>query len=233
MKNQLYKMFKSKTWDIGWLVVGIATVLGATYISATGEDGVGVTTITSCVGGILGMIIVQLYANGKAKLGNGMGVIGAGFDTFNNFQFGAIGNVLVGVYCACLYAKSFFTTGKEIVVSKVTNMNLIISGIITVAGCLVIWQFGDTILPEDVPGWVVGLNVAIFIVQVISQYLMVEGKAISWIGWIIANVINIIIFLYTFLSGVSPEALVYFCMTVMYLLNSIKAAFLWYGFNEE
>jgi nicotinamide riboside transporter PnuC len=238
MTQFFYKIFKSKQWDVIWLVVGIALVLIGTYNSIKIEgfftEGVfNVTIVTSCVGGILGMVIVLLFANQKGKLGGGLGVIGAGLDTFNYYRFGLLGNVCVGIYCAVLYAKGFLTTGKKLEVTKVTRLNLVVSIVLAVLGAVVLYFFAGTIQPEGAPIWVLVLNIAVFVVQVVSQYLMVEGKAISWIGWILANFINIALNGYIVSQGATPEALNYLFMTVMYQLNSFKAAFLWFGYGEE
>jgi hypothetical protein len=238
MKQVFYKIFKSRQWDISWLVVGIILVLIGTYNSIKVEgfftDGVfNVTIVTSCVGGILGMIIVQLFANQKGRLGSGLGVIGAGLDTFNYYKFGLLGNVFVGVYCAILYFKGFVTIKQKLEVTKLTKLNLIVSLILAVFGAVVLYFFAGTILPEGAPIWVLVLNIVIFVVQVVSQYLMVEGKAISWIGWIVANFINIALNGYVVSQGLTPEALNYLFMTIMYQLNSFKAAFLWFGYGEE
>ncbi|MDR1450138.1 MAG: nicotinamide mononucleotide transporter family protein [Propionibacteriaceae bacterium] len=230
MKHSIYKLVKSRQWDVGWLILGFALVIVSAVHDWPGQ--IQAVWATSLIGGFLGMTIVLLFANQKGKLGSGLGVVGAGFDTFNYYNYGALGNVFVGVYCGLLYLKGFFTLGKDIKVTKTTNLNLVIALGLAVVGGVVLYFFADTILPEGAPLWVLVLNVAIFLVQVISQYLMVEGKAISWIGWIIANFMNIALNGY-FVSIGTSGALIYLAMTVMYQLNSFKAAFLWYGYGEE
>ena len=231
MKSTLYKILKSKTWDIIWLIVGIVLVLWSAYYSYEGS--VNLLLVTSCVGGILGLVIVNLFANQKGKIASALGVVGAGFDTFNNYKFGLLGNVFVGVYCGILYLKGYFTLDKEIEVTKVTRSNLYISVIISLVGAIVLYFYSGTILPENAPLWVIVLNIAVFLVQVISQYLMVEGKAVSWLGWILANFINIILQVYIIFQVNEPAAMIYLAMTIMYQLNSFKAAILWYGYGEE
>ncbi|WP_152392764.1 nicotinamide mononucleotide transporter [Paenibacillus guangzhouensis] len=231
MKQGIYKVLKSKTWDTCWLILGIVLVIASTYYSYSGTFDL--LLVTSFIGGILGMVIVLLFANQYGKTASGLGVVGAIFDTFNNFKYGLLGNVFVGIYCAALYAKGFLTMGKEIEVTKVTKSNLYISAIIALVGSVVLYFYGGTILPADAPLWVIVFNVLVFLVQVISQYLMVEGKAISWIGWILANFINLALQIYVIVQGNSPTAMIYLSMTIMFQLNSIKAAILWYGYGEE
>lgn len=230
VKNFAYKILKSKQWDISWLIAGFTIVILSAIHDWTGK--IELVWFTSLIGGFLGMTIVLLFANQKGRLGAGLGVIGAGFDSFNYYNYGLLGNVFVGVYCALLYLKGFFTIGKEIKVTQFTRLNLIVAIVLAVAGGIVLYFFAHTILPEDAPLWVIALNILIFIVQVVAQYLMVEGKAISWFGWIIANFMNIALNGYAVYIGTSG-ALIYLAMTVMYLLNSFKATILWYGFGEE
>ncbi|MDR3304862.1 MAG: nicotinamide mononucleotide transporter family protein [Clostridiales Family XIII bacterium] len=230
MKQTCYKLFKSKQWDIIWLIVGyVLVVVGAIHDWSGSFQ---LIWLTSLIGGFLGLTIVLSFANQKGKLGSGLGVIGACFDSYNYYNFGLLGNVFVGVYCAILYAKGFFTLGKELKVTKFTRLNLLVSVILAVCGAVVLYFFANTILPEGAPVWVLALNIIVFVVQVVSQYLMVEGKAVSWIGWILANFINIALNGYMVYTG-QPGALIYLAMTVMYQLNSFKAAFLWFGYGEE
>jgi hypothetical protein len=230
MKHAIYKLVKSRQWDIGWLILGFSVVIASAVHDWPGK--LQLVWTTSLIGGFLGMTIVLLFANQRGKAGSGLGVIGAGFDTFNYYNYGALGNVFVGVYCGLLYLKGFFTLGREIKVTRFTRLNLYIALALAVAGGVVLYFFASTILPEDAPIWVIVLNIAIFIVQVISQYLMVEGKAVSWLGWILANFMNIALNGYFVYIG-TAGALIYLAMTVMYQLNSFKAAFLWYGYGEE
>jgi hypothetical protein len=230
MKETFYKLFKSKKWDTGWLIVGFAIVILSAIHDWAGE--LQLVWVTSLIGGFLGMTIVLLFANQKGKAGSGLGVVGACFDSFNYYNYGLLGNVFVGIYCGILYLRGFFTLGKELKVTKVTKLNLIICIILGIAGGVLLFFFAKTILPEGAPIWVIVLNIAIFIVQVVSQYLMVEGKAVSWIGWIIANFMNIALNGYAVSIGTSG-AMIYLAMTIMYQLNSFKAAFLWFGYGEE
>jgi hypothetical protein len=230
MKETWYKLFKSKKWDTGWLIVGFTIVILSALHDWAGS--IEVVWVTSLIGGFLGMTVVLLFANQKGKAGSGLGVLGAGFDSFNYYNYGLLGNVFVGIYCGVLYLRGFFTLGKELAVTKFTRMNLIICVILGLAGGAILFFFAGKILPEGAPAWVIVFNIAIFIVQVVAQYLMVEGKAVSWIGWIIANFMNIGLNGYEVYIGQSG-ALIYLAMTVMYQLNSFKAAFLWYGYGEE
>lgn len=137
--------------------------------------------------------------------------------------------MFVGIYCAILYSFGLFTLDKKIKVTKVTKTNLYVSGCIAILGAIVIMIFGSSILPEGAPFWIIILNISVFIVQVLSQYLMVEGKAISYWGWILANFINMALFLYSMLVAHESSAAIYLALTIMYQLNSIKGIFIWYG----
>lgn len=231
MGRTVYRVLKSRLWDIIWLTVGIVLVTLSTIYSYTGV--INLLLVTSFIGGIMGMIVVNLFANQKGKIASALGVVGACLDTFNNYRFGLLGNVFVGIYCGLLYLKGFFTLDQEIKVTKITKSNLIISAVICLVGGVILYFCSASILPDNAPLWVLALNIAVFLVQVISQYLMVEGKAVSWFGWILANIINILLQLYLVLVVGQMEALIYLAMTGMYLLNSIKATILWYGYGEE
>ncbi|MGX7013411.1 nicotinamide mononucleotide transporter [Vagococcus silagei] len=230
MKQTVHKVLKSKEWDIGWISIGILLVIISTVISAKGN--ITLTTVTSFVGSIVGMTVVLLLANQTGKFATGLGIVGALLDTFNNYKFGLSGMMLVGIYAFFLYLKGFLTMGKKIEVTKVTKANLYISGAIAIGGGLLLYFFGSSILPKDAPQWVILANILVFIVQVVSQYLMVDGKAIGWLGFCLINVINLFLQFYIFISGSNPTALIYLAMTFMFLLNSIKALVLWYGFGE-
>lgn len=230
MKQGLHKVLKSKQWDAAWITIGIILVIISTVMTSKGN--ITLTTVTSFVGSIVGMTVVLLLANQTGKFATGLGVIGALLDTFNNYKFGLSGMMLVGIYAFFLYLKGFLTMDKKIEVTKVSRKNLYISATIGVGGGLLLYFFGSTILPNNAPQWVIMANVLVFIVQVISQYLMVEGKAIGWLGFCIINVINLFLQFYIFFSGANPQALIYLVMTFMFLLNSIKALVLWYGYGE-
>ncbi|MDR2842147.1 MAG: nicotinamide mononucleotide transporter family protein [Spirochaetaceae bacterium] len=230
MKNLIYKIFSGKLWDVCWLIAGIALVALSAYL---GFDGLNTVFFTSSIGGVVGMIVVQLFANKHGKAGSAIGVAGACLDTFNYKSFGVLANVLIGIYCGILYIIGFFTLDKEITVTKATGKNLIISIILSIAGVAIILKFGRGFFGEDVAYWIFLLSIPAFLFQIIGQYLMIEGKAFCWIFWILANVANMTIQAYLYLSGTETMALVYFAMTFMYTLNAIKAMVLWYGFGEK
>jgi len=230
MSKKIYHILNSKLWDTVWLATGIILVTISTILSSKGN--VNLVTITSFVGSIVGMTVVLLLANQTGKLATGLGILGALLDTFNNYKFGLSGMMLVGIYAFFLYLKGFLTMGKQIKVTKVTKYNLIVSAIIAIGGALILYFFGGTILPVNAPGWVMTANILVFIIQVVSQYLMVEGKAVGWVGFCIINIINLFLQGYIIISGANPTAIIYFVMTVMFLLNSIKAVVLWYGYGE-
>lgn len=232
MKNTIEKIFLSKVWDISWITVGIILVSLSTYYSYLQDQEV-YLLITSFLGGVIGLLVVNFYAKGRGRLGSGLGVFGACFDTFNNYQFGLLGNVFVGIYCAILYAKGFFTLGKKIKVTNITKTNLYVSTLIAIVGAVVIIFFGSSILPDNAPMWVIIMNIMVFIIQVLSQYLMVEGKAISWFGWIIANFINIALFLYSIIVAHESSAAIYLCLNIMYQLNSVKGILTWYSSKNQ
>lgn len=228
--KKVHSLLKSKQWDICWITLGIILVIISSIISSKGV--LTLTTVTSFLGSIIGMTVVLLLANQSGKFATGLGIIGALFDTFNNYMFGLSGMMFVGIYAFFIYLKGFFSLGKQIAVSKVTKSNLIISLCIAIAGGILLFIYGSTILPSNAPQWVIYSNALVFIIQVVSQYLMVEGKAVGWLGFTIINVINLCLQSYIYFSGANPAALVYLAMTFMFLLNSIKALVLWYGFGE-
>lgn len=228
--KKIHALLKSKQWDIGWISLGIILVIISTIKSSQGV--ITLTVITSFLGSIIGMSVVLLLANQSGKFATGLGMIGAIFDTFNNYMFGLSGMMFVGIYAFFIYLKGFFSLGKQIKVTQVTKSNLIISLCIAIAGGILLITYGSTILPTNAPQWVIYCNALVFIIQVVSQYLMVEGKAIGWVGFTIINVINLCLQSYIYLSGANPTALVYLAMTFMFLLNSVKALVLWYGFGE-
>ncbi|MGX2946315.1 nicotinamide mononucleotide transporter [Enterococcus alishanensis] len=228
--KKVHSLLNSKQWDIGWISLGIILVIISTIISSNGN--ITLATVTSFLGSIIGMTVVLLLANQSGKFATGLGVVGALFDTFNNYMFGLSGMMFVGIYAFFIYLKGFFSLGKQIAVTKVTKSNLIVSLCIAVAGGILLLTYGSTILPNNAPQWVIYCNALVFIIQVVSQYLMVEGKAIGWVGFTVINVINLCLQSYVYISGANPAALVYLAMTFMFLLNSVKALVLWYGFGE-
>ena len=229
--NRVYTILKSKQWDRCWIALGVILVTISAVISSNGV--LTLTTMTSFLGSILGMTVVLLLANQSGKLGTGLGIVGALFDTFNNYMFGLSGMMFVGIYAFFIYLKGFLSIDKQITVTKLTKANLWAAFFIAMAGGLILVCYGSTILPSDAPSWVVYSNILVFILQVVSQYLMVEGKAISWLGFIIINLINVCLQAYIYFSGANPTALIYLAMTLMFLLISLKAFVLWYGFGES
>ncbi|MGY3765605.1 nicotinamide mononucleotide transporter [Vagococcus vulneris] len=230
MSKKLYQVLNSRLWDTIWIISGIILVVISTILSSKGH--LSLTTVTSFMGSIIGMTVVLLLANQTGKLATGLGIIGALLDTFNNYKFGLSGMMLVGIYAFFLYTKGFLTMGKQIEVTKVTKSNLYISAVIAIGGGLILYFFGSTILPANAPTWVISANILVFIIQVVSQYLMVEGKAIGWVGFCVINIINLFLQTYIIISGNNPTAVIYLVMTFMFLLNSIKAVVLWFGYGE-
>lgn len=231
MNKSIYKLLSSRVWDICWLITGIILVIISTVYTYDGI--INILLVTSFVGSIVGMLTVNLLANKTGKLASGIGMAGACLDAFNHYNYGLSGNVLVAIYCGAVYLKGFLTLDKKIKVTKFSKKNLYVCGIICLLGVVILYFYGSSILPEHAPIWVLVFNIAVFLVQIISQYLMIEGKAIAWFGWILANVLNISLQIYMAFVGGEPETLIYLAMTIMYLLNSIKAVLVWYGFKKE
>ncbi len=231
MKNSIYRLLNSRIWDICWIITGVILVTISTIYTYSGVFDI--LLITSFIGSIVGMITVNLLANKTGRLATGIGIIGTCLDAFNHYNYGLSGNVLVAIYSCIIYIKGFFTLGKEIKVTKFSKKNLCICVIICVVGVLILDYYGQSILPENAPLWVLVFNILVFLVQIISQYLMVEGKIIAWFGFIIANILNISLQFYMAFVGGQQETLIYLAMTVMYFLNNIKAIALWCGFKEE
>ena len=231
MKNSIYRVLNSRIWDICWLTAGVILVSISTIYIYNGIFDF--LLITSFIGSIVGMITVNLFANKTGRLATGIGIIGTCLDAFNNYNYGLSGNVLVAIYSCIIYIKGFFTLGKQIKVTKFSKKNLYICIIICVIGVLILDYYGKSILPENAPLWVLVFNIIVFLVQIISQYLMVEGKAIAWFCFIISNILNVSLQFYMAFVGGQPETLIYLAMTVMYFLNNVKAIVLWCGFKEE
>jgi len=231
MKISIYRLLNSRIWDICWLTTGVILVTISTIYTYNGTFNF--LLITSFIGSIVGMITVNLLANKTGRLATWIGIIGTSLDAFNHYNYGLSGNVLVSIYSCITYIKGAFSLGKEIKVTKFSSKNLYVCIIICVVGVLILDYYGNSILPENVPLWVLIFNMAVFLVQIISQYLMIEGKAIAWFGWILANILNISLQIYMAFIGGQPETLIYLAMTIMYFLNNIKAIVLWHGFNEE
>ncbi len=231
MKNSVYKLLSSRVWDICWLITGIILVIISTVYTYDGT--VNILLITSFAGSIVGMLTVNLLANKTGKLASGIGMAGACLDAFNHYNYGLSGNVLVAIYCGAVYLKGFLTLDKKIKVTKFSKKNLYVCSVICLLGVVILCFYGSSILPENAPLWVLVVNIAVFLVQIISQYLMIEGKAIAWFGWILANVLNISLQIYMAFVGGEPETLIYLAMTIMYLLNAIKAVLVWYGSKKE
>ena len=229
--NKVYKLLTSRVWDVCWLTTGILLVTLGTIFTFDGT--IDVTFVTLFLGSIVLMITVLLMANQKGRIGSAFGVVGMCLDTFNNYQLGIPGNVLVSIYNCVLYIKGFFTLGKKIKVTKFSKSNMYVSGIICILGVVILYFFGSSILPENAPLWVIIFNVVVFLDQVIAQYLTISGKAAAWVCWILANAINISLQLYLVIVEGQQQALIYSAMAFMNLLNSIKALIVWCAYKEE
>ncbi|MDR2799290.1 MAG: nicotinamide mononucleotide transporter family protein [Bifidobacteriaceae bacterium] len=228
--NRAVAFFSSRIWDRVWLVSGILAIIISSYF--TFEE-FNLLFFTSFIGSILGLIIVQAMANLKGKFGSGLGVIGACFDGFNNFSYGIMAQALLAVYAGATYIIGFFTLNKKIKVSSANMNNVLISASVGVLGIIIIYFFGQGLLPLETPDSIFYITVLSFILQVVGQYLMISGKALSWYFWILANILNIVVYSALFFLNLEPQAIFYLIMTVMYLLNSIKATFIWVFGDKE
>ncbi|MDR2748906.1 MAG: nicotinamide mononucleotide transporter family protein [Bifidobacteriaceae bacterium] len=220
----LVSLFSSKIWDRLWLAAGILAIIVSSILTF---EGFSLLFFTSLIGSILGLIIVLAMANLKGKFGSGLGVIGACFDGFNNFSYGIMAQFLMAIYAGATYLIGFFTLNKKIRVTSANFNNVLISSFVGVLGIIILYFFGFSIIPLDTPNWIFYITVVAFILQVVAQYLLISGKAASWYLWIAANVLNIIVYSGLYFLQLEPQAVFYLIMTIMYLLNSIKAVFVW------
>ncbi|MDR3152432.1 MAG: nicotinamide mononucleotide transporter family protein [Bifidobacteriaceae bacterium] len=216
--------FRSRLWDVCWLGAGILAILISTIVNFSGFS---ILLFTSFIGSILGLIIVQSMANLKGRFGSILGVIGAGFDCYNNFNFGIMSQALLVIYTGLTYIFGFFTLGRKISVKRTNSLDILVSFLVAVLGLVILSFFGLSILPPKAPSWIFYLSCFCFLIQVVAQYLMITGKVFSWYIWVVANIINIIIYASLYFLHLEPMAVFYMILTFMYLLNSIKAIFVW------
>ncbi|MDR3127855.1 MAG: nicotinamide mononucleotide transporter family protein [Bifidobacteriaceae bacterium] len=224
------KLFTSRIWDYLWLYIGIILILFFSIIDFTTWN---VLWFTSTIGSVLGLVIVQAMANLKGKFGSALGVLGAVLDGFNNYNYGIMAQVLLVIYTGFTYIVGFFTLQKRIKVSQTNISNLIVSLTVGLIGIMILYFFGTGLLPANTPIYVFAITVLSFIIQVVAQYLMIKGKSLSWFLWTAANILNIFVYGELYFLKLEPMAIFYLIMTIMYLLNSIKAIFVWYSESEK
>ncbi|MDR3116791.1 MAG: nicotinamide mononucleotide transporter family protein [Bifidobacteriaceae bacterium] len=222
--------FKSRLWDVCWLGAGSLAILISTTVNFSGFS---ILLFTSFIGSILGLVIVLSMANLKGKFGSTLGVIGAGFDCYNNFNYGIMAQALLVIYTGLTYIFGFFTLGRKMSIKQTNFLDILVSSIAAVLGLTILYFFGSSILPLEAPNWIFYLSCFCFLIQVVAQYLMITGKVFSWYIWVLANIINIIIYASLYFLHLEPMAVFYMILTTMYLLNSIKAIFVWSSPDPE
>lgn len=229
------KILGSKAWDIVWITCGEAALLYCVYKNYV-DNYAGQSKsawdwfllFIVGIGSILAPLIVNLMANQKAKLATGLGTIGAVLDAINYFSLGIVGSCVTAVWAFITYLKGFITYRKKsLEVSKVSRKNLIISLVVAIVGSVIAFFLGGYMTSAD-PVWFKICNILLIFSMLISQYLLIEGNSASWFAWIVTNVFQIITTAYPAFVLHNSASLGYFVVSIMFIINSVKGAVLWY-----
>lgn len=129
----------------------------------------------------------------------------------------------IGIY---VWQKDLFETHKEEVRSKKITYG---KAVLAFIGFLVI--YGLVLLTSHhLGGQQIFLDATLLPLAIISQLLMTYGYRSQWVGWILIDLINVIIWFNTWQST-GNSVLGMFILQIAMLINAFYGAYLW--FNKE
>lgn len=193
-------------FNIGLILSGILFGLSITNFTDPKQIAFFVTSY------LLGVPCVIALADRRGIAGNLLGILSNFGEVAINILFKTYGMAISGVYFGLMHVigmyrwnnPKFVDEDKKVKVSKLQKEQVAFTAAFMVVGLIVLvfagGPLGFSYAPIGTGSWATILghvfywgNLATFVVSVLSQYLMIMGKSISWFGWGASNVINFIL----------------------------------------
>lgn len=219
-----------KYFNIALILIGLAFGIAITNFAVWSEV---VFFITAYC---LGVPCVITLADREGKLGNWLGILSNLGEMATFAYFGTWGMVVSGFYFGLMHVVGLlrwnnpkYQSGDgKVEVTKTNKEQLIFTVIFFIIGMLVLVFAGPYLgfsLAAMGP-WVYWGNILTFAISITSQFLMIMGKASSWLGWASSNFVNF---------GLNLTSGNYWFMIrdVIYQLNAVAGYYQWSKLSKK
>ena len=220
IKDILKRELKNwKTWEIIWLIVATAVILG---VSVYWKDSL--IAVFAALTGIWCVILT-----GKGKLSSfWIGTINTVLYAIIAWQARYWGEVMlnliyyvpmnfVGIY---MWSKHMDKETEEVVKKRLSLKNSIIAYTLVIVGTI-----GYGVLLKIMNGTLPFVDSMSTIFSVFAQYLCVKRYMEQWVLWIVVDVVTVIMWIYAFVNGTGDMATI--LMWSIYLLNAFFMLIKW------
>lgn len=202
-------------WKVAWMALASLTVGGSCAIS-------GAPTIIT-IASVIGISYVCLVAYGRTEA-NLFGAILASLFGYVSYQNGFFGNATVNLlFCvpASLWGWWYWNKNKNSPPRKMKWQTLWTTIIVTLGGCAI--GMAATLNSGSSQPILDGITAFL---PIAGTILLVTRFREQWLVWIPYNLLEVVMWFGA--MSIAPEVLSIFVMRVVFLLNSILGAYLWY-----
>ena len=226
MKERIKKELTGwKKWEIIWLFVATAVILG---VSVYWKDtGIG---IGAAITGIWCVILT-----GKGKLSSFL------FGTINTVLYAIVawkarywGEVMlnliyyvpmnfVGMY---MWSKNMDEQTEEVMKKRLSGKNSIIA-----YGIVVVGTIGYGVILKVLNGTLPFVDSVSTVFSILAQFFCVKRYMEQWVLWVIVDVVTVIMWVYAFVNGTGDMATI--LMWSIYLINAIIMLLKWVKDTKE
>ena len=178
----------------------------------------------------LGVPCVIALGDRDGKLGNWLGILSNVGEMATFAYFGTWGMVVSGLYFGFMHVVGLFRWTNpsqqgddgKVVIGKMEKEQLYVTIVFFFLGLFALVFFGEYLgfsLGTMNP-WVYWANILTFAVSITSQFLMIMGKKVSWLGWGTSNFIN-------FGLNLTSGNFWFMIRDVIYQVNAVASYYQW------
>lgn len=219
-----------KIFNATLIIVGLMFGISITDFSVLSEV---IFFITAYV---LGVPCVISLADREGNLGNWLGILSNMGEMLVYGYFKTWGMLISGLYFGIMHIVGLIRWNNpkyqdedgKIDITKSNKEQLIFTIAFFIFGMILIIFAGPLLgfSIEEMGIWKYSFNILTFAISITSQYLMIMGKSISWLGWGSSNFVNF---------GLNLTAGNYWFMIrdVIYQLNAIAGFYQWNKLAKE
>lgn len=231
MESKAVKFFKSKGWDRFYFIYGFGITIISSIIAFMHEGQNMWLVLLTFIQTILGLSLVNFFANQKGKIGCYLGIPDTLLGAFNYCMNGSMGDMCVSIYSLVIYLRGLFfkKIDNKMNISKMKRKNLIVTICVCILGSIIIFCFSDKIIFKyhNAPFWILVLNVAIFLIAMVCQYLQVEGVFLAWPLRLLQVACSVTLYIWLITVQDSYATLIYLAKQSIYLMNNVKGIVIW------
>ena len=184
----------------------------------------------------LGVPCVITLADRAGNLGNWLGIASNIGEMFVFGVFKTWGMVMSGFYFGIMHLVGLVRWNDEkyqaedgkVKISKMDKEQLVFTVIFFFVGLGILVVFGPYLgFSLDVMGpWLYWGNILTFAISITSQFLMIMGKSVAWLGWASSNFVN-------FGLNLATGNYWFMIRDVIYQLNAIAGFYQWRKLDNE